>query len=129
MFSYLSIPQKQWASPPLFFRNGELLGHSPILTFMCIAYSFGFVWLHFSGHVYCIHFGFVFFGSLYMQVIQGFIHDDHEDLINNHVMIWRMFSYLSIPQKQWASPPLFFRNGELLGHSPILTFVKFCCRR
>jgi hypothetical protein len=25
---------------------------------MCIAYSFGIVWLHFSGHVYCIHFGF-----------------------------------------------------------------------
>ena len=33
---------------------------------MCIAYSFGFVWLHFSGHVHCIHFGFVFFGSLYI---------------------------------------------------------------
>jgi hypothetical protein len=41
---------------------------------MCIAYSFGFAWLHFSGHVYCIHFGFVFFGSLYIQVIQGVIH-------------------------------------------------------
>jgi len=27
----------------------------------CIAYSYGFVWLHFSGHVYCIHFGFVLF--------------------------------------------------------------------
>ena len=39
---------------------------------MCIAYSFGCLWLHFSGHEYCIHFGFVFFGSLYMQVIQGF---------------------------------------------------------
>jgi hypothetical protein len=49
---------------------------------MCIAHSFGFVWLHFSGH-----FGFVFFGSLYIQVIQGFIHDDHEDLINKHVMM------------------------------------------
>ena len=24
-----------------------------------------------------------------------------------------------------ASAPLFFRNGELLGHSPMLTFVKF----
>ena len=35
---------------------------------MCIAYNFGFV----------------FFGILYMQVIQGFIHDDHEDLINKH---------------------------------------------
>jgi hypothetical protein len=57
---------------------------------MCIAYSFGFVWLHFSGHVYCIHFGFVFFGSLYIQVIQGFIHDDHEDLINKHVMMIRV---------------------------------------
>jgi hypothetical protein len=53
---------------------------------MCIAYSFGFVWLHFSGHVYCIHFDFVLFGSLYIQVIQGSIHDDHEDLINKHVM-------------------------------------------
>ena len=41
---------------------------------MCITYSFGFVWLHFfGGYVYCIHFGFVFFGSLYIQVIQGFI--------------------------------------------------------
>jgi hypothetical protein len=30
MSSYLSIPQKQWASAPLFLRNGELLGHSPI---------------------------------------------------------------------------------------------------
>ena len=48
---------------------------------MCIAYIFGFVWLHFSGHENCIHVGFVFFGSLYIQVIQGFIHDDHEDLI------------------------------------------------
>jgi hypothetical protein len=48
---------------------------------MCIAYSFGFAWLHFSGHVYCIHFGFVFFGSLYIKVIQGYIHDDQEDLI------------------------------------------------
>jgi len=27
---------------------------------------------------------FVFFGSLYIQVIQGFIHDDHEDLINKY---------------------------------------------
>ena len=53
---------------------------------MCIAYNFGFVWLHFSEHVYCIHFDFVFFGSLYIQVIQGSIHDDHEDLINKHVM-------------------------------------------
>jgi hypothetical protein len=42
---------------------------------MCIAYSFGFAWLHFTGHVYCIHFGFVFFGSLYIKVIQGYIHD------------------------------------------------------
>jgi hypothetical protein len=33
---------------------------------MCIAYSVGFVWLHFSGHVYCIRFGFLFFGSLYI---------------------------------------------------------------
>ena len=49
-----------------------------------------FVWLHFSGHVYCIHFGFLFFGSLYMQVIQGFIHDEHEDLINKHVMMLRV---------------------------------------
>ena len=30
---------------------------------MCIAYSFGFVWLHFSGHVHCINFGYVFFGK------------------------------------------------------------------
>jgi hypothetical protein len=30
MSSYLSIAQKQWASAPLFLRNGELLGHSPI---------------------------------------------------------------------------------------------------
>ena len=52
---------------------------------MCIAYSFGFAWLHFSGHVYYIH-----FGSLYIQVIQGFIHDDHEDLINKHVMMIRV---------------------------------------
>ena len=63
----------------------------------------------FLGHVYCIHFGFVFFGSLYIQVIQGFIHDDHvffgslyiqviqgfihddhEDLINKHVMMIRV---------------------------------------
>jgi hypothetical protein len=57
---------------------------------MCIVYSFGFVWLHFSGHVYCIHFGFVFLGSLYIQVIQGFIRDDHEDLINKHVMMIRV---------------------------------------
>ena len=52
---------------------------------MCIAYSFGFAWLYFSGHVYCIH-----FGSLYIQVIQGFIHDDHQDLINKHVMMIRV---------------------------------------
>ena len=45
---------------------------------MCITYRYGFAWLHFYGHVYCIHFGFVSFGSLYIQVIQGFIHDDHE---------------------------------------------------
>ena len=38
----------------------------------------------------CIHFGFVFFGSLYIQVIQGFIHDDHEDLINKHVRMIRV---------------------------------------
>jgi hypothetical protein len=25
-----------------------------------------------------------------LQVIQGFIHDDHEDLINNHVMMTRI---------------------------------------
>ena len=37
-----------------------------------------------------IHFGFVFIGSLYIQVIQGFIHDDHEDLINKHVMMIRV---------------------------------------
>ena len=41
---------------------------------MCIAYSFGFV----------------FFGSLYIQVMQGFIHDDQEDLINKHVMMIRV---------------------------------------
>ena len=35
-------------------------------------------------------FGFVFFDNLYMQVIQGFIHDDHEDLINKHVMMLRV---------------------------------------
>jgi hypothetical protein len=29
-------------------------------------------------------FDFVFFGSLYIQVIQGFIHDDHENLVNKH---------------------------------------------
>ena len=57
---------------------------------MCIAYRFGFVWLQFSGHVYCIHFGFVFCCSLYIQVIQGFINDDHEDLINKHVMMIRV---------------------------------------
>jgi hypothetical protein len=57
---------------------------------MCIAYSFGFVWLHFSEHVYCIHFGVVFFGSLYIQAMQDFIHDDHEDLINKHVMMIRV---------------------------------------
>ena len=57
---------------------------------MCIAYTFGFVLLHFSEHEYCIYFGFVFFGSLYIQVIQGFIHDDHEDLINKHVMMIRV---------------------------------------
>jgi hypothetical protein len=44
--------------------------------------------------VYCIHFGFVFFGSLYIQVIQGFIHDDHEDLINKHVMMIRVTDYI-----------------------------------
>ena len=66
--------------------------------------STGFVWLYLSsGYVYCIHlwfsffghvnyihFGFVFFGSLYIQVIQGFIHDDHDDLINKHVMMIRV---------------------------------------
>ena len=57
---------------------------------MCIAYIFGFVWLHFSGHVNCIDVGFVFFGSLYIQVIQGFIHYDHEDLIKKHVMMIRV---------------------------------------
>ena len=46
-----------------------------------------FVWLHFSGHVYCKHVGFVFFGSLYIQVMQGCIHDDHADIINKHVMM------------------------------------------
>ena len=29
---------------------------------------------------------FVFFGSLYIQVIKGFIHDDHGDLINKYVI-------------------------------------------
>ena len=57
---------------------------------MCIAYNNGFVWLHFSEHVYCIHFAFVFFGSLDIQVMQGWIHDDHEDLINKHVMMIRV---------------------------------------
>jgi hypothetical protein len=32
----------------------------------------------------------LFFGSLYIQVKQGFIHDDHEDLINKHVMMIRV---------------------------------------
>ena len=41
---------------------------------MCIAY----------------HFGFVFFGSLYIQVIHNCIHDDHEDLINKHVIMIRV---------------------------------------
>ena len=35
------------------------------------------------------------------------------------ILSWRMSSYLSIPYKQWASAPLFLRNGELLGHSPM----------
>ena len=52
--------------------------------------STGFVWLHFCGHVYCIHFCFLFFGSLYIQVMQGCIHHDHEDLINKHVMMIRV---------------------------------------
>ena len=34
--------------------------------------------------------GFVFIGSLYIQVIQGFIHDDHDDLINKYVMMIRV---------------------------------------
>jgi hypothetical protein len=71
---------------------------------MCIAYSFSFVWLHFSGHVYCIPFGVVFFGSLYIQVIQGFIHADHDDLINKHVMMMRVtdnrMATLSITSEQ-----------------------------
>ena len=33
---------------------------------------------------------FVLFGSLYVQVIQGFIHDDHADVINKHVMMIRV---------------------------------------
>jgi hypothetical protein len=33
-------------------------------------------------------------------------------------------SYLSIPKNQWASAPLFLRNGELLGHSPIRNFYR-----
>ena len=45
---------------------------------MCIAYIFGFVWLHFSGHV------------VLSSLVQGFIHDDHEDLINKHVMMIRV---------------------------------------
>ena len=61
-----------------------------IYSDMCIAYSNGFVWLHFSGYVYCIHFAFVLFGSLDIQVMQGCIHDDHEDLINKHVMMIRV---------------------------------------
>ena len=35
-------------------------------------------------------FGFIFFGSLYIQAIQGFIHADHEDLINKHIMMIRV---------------------------------------
>ena len=58
---------------------------------ICVLHTaFGFAWLHFSGHVYCIHVGFVFFGRLYIQVIQGFIHDDHADCINKHVMMIRV---------------------------------------
>jgi hypothetical protein len=55
---------------------------------MCIAYSFGVV----------------FFGSLYIQVIQGFIHADHDDLINKHVMMMRVtdnrMATLSITSEQ-----------------------------
>jgi hypothetical protein len=92
---------------------------------MCIAYSFDFVWLHFSGHVYCIHFvgadpGFQVRGGgtlkkivpsggrrenfwsisceksrfyakkSYFSNFRGYIHDDHEDLINKHVMMIRV---------------------------------------
>ena len=39
---------------------------------------------------------FVFFGSLYIQVIQGFIHDDHEDLINKYVMMIRATNNFSV---------------------------------
>ena len=49
-----------------------------------------FFWLYLFGYVYCIHFAFVFFGSLDIHVMQGCIHDDHEDLINKHVMMIRV---------------------------------------
>ena len=66
--------------------------------------STGFVWLYLSGYVYCIPFGVVFFGSLYIQVIQGFIHADHDDLINKHVMMMRVtdnrMATLSITSEQ-----------------------------
>jgi hypothetical protein len=38
-------------------------------------------------YIQCIYFGFVFFCSLYMQVMQGFMNAIHEDLINKHVMM------------------------------------------
>ena len=47
--------------------------HTALVLFGCISPDMPCV-LH-------IHFGFVFFGSLYMQVIQGFIHDDHQGFI------------------------------------------------
>ena len=49
---------------------------------MCIAYSFGCISLDM-----CIAYTLVLSS---IQVIQGFIHDDHEDLINKHVMMIRV---------------------------------------
>jgi hypothetical protein len=62
---------------------------------------------------YCLNRIFVFFDSLYIQVIQGFIHDDHEDLINKHVMMIRPTIFLSRSQY------------ELSRMCSVFSFVKF----
>jgi hypothetical protein len=100
---------------------------------MCIAYSFGFVWLNFSGHVYCIHFGFVFFWSLYIQVIQGFIHADHEDLINKHVMMTRFICFRTTIDSwaevtSWGSREAWYRVIRVLPQWQISLWYFWCLR-
>ena len=64
-----------------------MLWFSCIYPDMCIAYSFGFVWLLSPDMCIAYTLALSSFDSLF---IQGCIHDDHEDLINKHIMMIRV---------------------------------------